>query len=256
TPDLPSTSNFSSTIQPIQKNFQCRICHLTYKNFHDCTAHIRRKHEISHIQAGRYVGKLDTNVPLPPSATGHYKIRLKVKSLPPPPPPKTTIDNFTKTYQCKYCSYTTPWLKDISQHEMQSHKNYSSFTQDNVMHNNNNNNSIDNDNGLSALLIDNVQSYGEVLPNGSNDTIMIEDDIDDDEDDALWKYQQKINNLSESAPNRISFSKSFKKFQCPHCEHSSPTLTKLKLHIATHINIKPFMCSICGWRANLRWYIQ
>ncbi|CAF5065624.1 unnamed protein product, partial [Rotaria sp. Silwood1] len=36
----------------------------------------------------------------------------------------------------------------------------------------------------------------------------------------------------------------------------SPTLTKLKLHIATHINIKPFMCSICGWRANLRWYIQ
>jgi len=37
---------------------------------------------------------------------------------------------------------------------------------------------------------------------------------------------------------------------------SAPTLTKLKLHVATHINIKPFMCSICGWRANLRWYIQ
>ncbi|CAF3340871.1 unnamed protein product [Rotaria socialis] len=282
TADLPSTSNFSSTIQPIQKNFQCRICHLTYKNFHDCTAHIRRKHEINHIQAGRYVGKLDTNVSLPPSATGHYKIRLKVKSLPPPPPPKTTIDNFTKTYQCKYCSYTTPWLKHISQHEMQLHKNYSSFTQDDVIHNNNNNNnnnSIDNDNGLSALLIDNVQSYGEVLPNGNDEMIVIEEDIDDDEDDAydnildfnwekkqqcnffyysfsLWKYQQEINNLSESAPNRISFSKSFKKFQCPHCEHSSPTLTKLKLHIATHINIKPFMCSICGWRANLRWYIQ
>lgn len=33
-------------------------------------------------------------------------------------------------------------------------------------------------------------------------------------------------------------------------------MTKLKLHIATHINIKPYMCSICGWRANLRWYIQ
>jgi hypothetical protein len=36
----------------------------------------------------------------------------------------------------------------------------------------------------------------------------------------------------------------------------SPTLTKLKLHIATHINVKPYMCSVCGWRANLRWYIQ
>ncbi|CAF5151622.1 unnamed protein product, partial [Rotaria socialis] len=71
-------------------------------------------------------------------------------------------------------SYTTPWLKHISQHEMQLHKNYSSFTQDDVIHNNNNNNnnSIDNDNGLSALLIDNVQSYGEVLPNGNDEMIV------------------------------------------------------------------------------------
>lgn len=74
---------------------------------------------------------------------------------------------------------------------------------------------------------------------------------------SLWKYQQEINHLSDSPTNSNgSLNKTFKKFQCPHCEHSSPTLTKLKLHIATHINIKPFMCSICGWRANLRWYIQ
>ncbi len=100
---------------------------------------------------------------------------------------------------------------------------------------------------------------------------------------SLWKYQQEIHDLSESDmittnnnnnnPN-YSFAKRFKKFRCPHCEHSyvnfhliyfyfllififrAPTLTKLKLHVATHINIKPFMCSICGWRANLRWYIQ
>lgn len=84
----------------------------------------------------------------------------------------------TKKFQCKYCPYTTPWLKDISQHEMQSHKNYSAFAREDVMHNNND------DNGLSALLIDNVDSYGEVLSNGNNDMIMIEEDIDDDEDDA------------------------------------------------------------------------
>ncbi|CAF0790008.1 unnamed protein product [Adineta steineri] len=270
-PVLPQSSFYSSTIQPIQKNFQCRVCHLTYKNFHDCTAHIRRKHEISHAQAGRYVGKLDTDVPYPPSATGHYKIRLKVKSLPPPPPlplpsvlPITTVENFTKTYQCKYCSYSTPWLKDIARHEKQKHKNYTSYTQDELMHNNNNNNLHD----LSALLIDNVESYNDILPNQSDDMIMIEEDVDDDEDDALWRYQQEINNLSESTinsnnnnnnnsnNNNALITKSFKKFQCPHCEHSSPKLAKLKLHIATHTNIKPFMCSICGWRANLRWYIQ
>ncbi len=129
---------------------------------------------MSHAQAGRYVGKLDTDVPLPPSATGHYKIRLKVKSLPPQPPPSTTVENFTKTYQCKYCSYTTVWLKDMSRHEQQKHPNYTSYDSEEMMHNN----------GLSELLIDNVQSYGEVIPNHNDEIIMIEEDIDDDEDDA------------------------------------------------------------------------
>jgi hypothetical protein len=123
------------------------------------------------------VGKLDTDVPLPPSATGHYKIRLKVKSLPPPPPPITTVENFTKTHQCKYCSYTTPWLSDIARHERQRHRNYSSsYVQEDVNH--------DPNNGLSELMIDNVQSYGEVIPNHNDEIIMIEEDIDDDEDEA------------------------------------------------------------------------
>jgi len=30
-PIISSPSFHSSSIQPIQKNFQCRICHLTYK---------------------------------------------------------------------------------------------------------------------------------------------------------------------------------------------------------------------------------
>ncbi len=115
-------------------------------------------------------------MPLPPSATGHYKIRLKVKSLPPPPPPVTTVENFTKTYQCKYCSYTTPWLKDISRHEKQRHRTYSSYAQEDIIHNNND---------LSALFIDNVQSYNESIPNQNEEMILIEDD--DDDDDAYEK---------------------------------------------------------------------
>jgi bifunctional N-acetylglucosamine-1-phosphate-uridyltransferase/glucosamine-1-phosphate-acetyltransferase GlmU-like protein len=51
------------------------------------------------------------------------------------------------------------------------------------MHNNNNNNN----NGLSELLIDNVQSYGEILPNQNDEIIMIEEDLDDDEDEAYEK---------------------------------------------------------------------
>lgn len=148
-----------------------RIHWFGVQNFHDCTAHIRRKHEISHAQAGRYVGKLDTDAPLPPSATGHYRIRLKVKSLP-PPPATTTVQNFTRSYQCKYCSFNTPWLKDLSQHEKQRHRN-----PEEAMHNNR-------PNGLAELMIDNVQSYGEVVSNPNEDIIMIEEDLDEDDDEA------------------------------------------------------------------------
>lgn len=160
------------------------------QNFHDCTAHIRRKHEITHAQAGRYVGKLDTDAPLPPSATGHYKIRLKVKSLPPQPAAPTTTttttttasnaENFNKIYRCKSCSYSTRWLSDMNQHEQQKHRNYSSFGQNDASHKTNNN-------AFAELMIDNVQSFGEVLPNHNDDVIMIEEDIDDDEEEAYEK---------------------------------------------------------------------
>ncbi|CAF1006084.1 unnamed protein product [Adineta ricciae] len=298
----PTTDNsfYSPTnhsIQAYRKNFQCRMCRLTYKNFHDCTAHIRKKHEISHAQAGQYVEKLDTDAPLPPSATGNYKFRVKVKSL----PPQQQLNNLTtkrnsltpdfKTiFQCKYCSFTSHWSQEISKHQRSVHPTYpphilqQEYSNDDQEINNSTNDDDDddddndNDEGYSALLVDPIRAFGEVID--SNETtdendcedmecpdeeLLIEHDVDDDEDDALWKYQQEINDTPESDltitnnnNNQLnySFAKQFKKFRCPHCEHSAPTLTKLKLHVATHINIKPFMCSICGWRANLRWYIQ
>ncbi|CAF0893896.1 unnamed protein product [Rotaria sordida] len=293
---ITDSSFYSPTnhsMQPYKKNFQCKICRLTYKNFHDCTAHIRKKHEISHAQAGRFVEKLDADVPLPPSATGNYKFRVKVKSLPPSQQINSTSvirrtsltpvinDESTKILQCKYCSFTSIWSKEIIKHQRTIHPNYRPhilqkdyLQQDNNIHQHDDDDH--NNNGISALLIDPIRAFGEVIDsidntNGNDyediesqdEHMMIEHDIDDDEEDALWKYQQEINDLSESDmittmnndKNHL-FTKHFKKFRCPHCEHSSPTLTKLKLHVATHINIKPFMCSICGWRANLRWYIQ
>ncbi|CAF4496241.1 unnamed protein product [Rotaria sp. Silwood1] len=301
----PITDNsfYSPTNQsmlPYKKNFQCKMCRLTYKNFHDCTAHIRKKHEISHAQAGRFVDKLDADIPLPPSATGNYKFRVKVKSLPPQQTNSTSgikrtsltpiiNDESTKILQCKYCSFTSNWSKEIIKHQRTIHPNYPPhilqkdyLQQDNIIHQQDDDDDSGGvgDGGISALFIDPVRAFGEVIDSIDNNTngndyddmesqdehLMIEHDIDDDEEDALWKYQQEINDLPESDMSTTInsdknhsnhlFAKHYKKFRCPHCEHSSPTLTKLKLHVATHINIKPFMCSICGWRANLRWYIQ
>ncbi len=63
----------------------------------------------------------------------------------------------------------------MSRHEKQRHRGY---TQEEMIHNNN---------GLSELLIDNVQSYGEIISNQNDEIMMIEEDIDDDDEDEAYE---------------------------------------------------------------------
>ncbi len=197
----------------INKFFFFSISKNFLQNFHDCTAHIRKKHEISHAQAGRFVEKLDADVPLPPSATGNYKFRVKVKSLPPQQTNSQSIirrtslvppinDDLTKIFQCKYCSFISHLSKDIARHQREIHSNYPPhILQKDYSHEDNeinNNNNEEEDEGISALLIDPVRAFGEVIDtientNGNDyediesqeeEEMMIEHDIDDDEEDA------------------------------------------------------------------------
>ena len=132
---------------------------LFLQNFHDCTAHIRKKHEISHVQAGRYVDKLDTDVPLPPSATGHYKVRAKTKSL-----IGQNESFFPKFDETK-----------------KSPKNPNGTSDENVEHDR-----------YAEFLIDPIRAFGEVIEptetpeneRQSTDEILIQAD-DDDEDDEV-----------------------------------------------------------------------
>jgi hypothetical protein len=65
----------------------------------------------------------------------------------------------------------------MSRHEKQRHGSI----QNEVIHNNNNN-------GLAELMIDNIESYGEIIPNQNDDMIIIEEDLDDDEDEAYETF--------------------------------------------------------------------
>lgn len=159
------------------------------QNFHDCTAHIRKKHEIGHVQAGRYVDKLDSDVPLPPSATGHYKVRAKSKSLvgPNETPFLTSttngkIEETKKTHQCDSCSFTSQSSKTLSEHQRTMHSNRMSDE------------NLDQER-YAEFLIDPIQAFGEVIesnetnlneeePIHDDDEILIQDDDEDDEAEA------------------------------------------------------------------------
>lgn len=150
-------------------------------------------------------------MPLPPSATGNYKFRVKVKSLPPQQVNSQSIikrtslipthnDETKKIFQCKYCSFISHWSKDITRHQLEIHPNYPPhiLRQDNEINNNNNNQEQDDETEhLSAFLIDPVRAFGEVIDTventngseyeemeGQDEEMLMEHDIDDDEDDA------------------------------------------------------------------------
>lgn len=122
---------------------------------------------------------MDDGVPLPPSATGAYKIRVKVKSLPPlaSGTMTTTSDEQPRIYRCKYCPFTSHWPKDVARHEQHKHANYSSFEQDEP---------LDTSNGLSSLLIDEIHDFGEEIASPNDEMILIEEDNDDDDDDDAY----------------------------------------------------------------------
>lgn len=214
----PGTDNsfYSPTnhsMQPFRKNFQCRMCRLTYKNFHDCTAHIRKKHEISHAQAGRYVEKLDTDAPLPPSATGNYKFRVKVKSLPSQQlNSQSTIkrtsltptihDDLVKIFQCKYCSFASHWSKDITRHQREIHPNYPPHivrkdysNQDNEINNNMEEEEELDEQGISALMIDPVRAFGEVIDNNE------EEEEEEDEEEKGEAEADKVEGEVDAEPD-------------------------------------------------------
>ena len=153
------------------------------------------------LKPGRYVEKLDTDAPLPPSASGNYKFRVKGKSLPPQSTIKRTslTDDSIKTFQCKYCLFTSNWSKDITRHQREIHPNYPPhILQKELSHEdneiNNNDQYYEEDEGISALLIDPVRAFGEVIDGNEDedeqeeeeeeDEMMTENGIDDDEEEA------------------------------------------------------------------------
>ena len=99
------------------------------------------------------------------------------------------------TFQCYYCFFTSQSSKEIAKHQRTIHPNYppNIFKKESL----NEDNDIKDNDGLSALFIDPVGAFGEVLDNteninantfndneSQNEQTTVEHNVDDDEEDA------------------------------------------------------------------------
>jgi hypothetical protein len=125
---------------------------------------------------------------LPPQQTNSQST-IKRTSLTP-----NMNGDLTKIFQCKYCSFTSNWSKDITRHQREIHPNYPPHIlqkeylhQDNEI-NNNEEEVEEEDEGISALLIDPVRAFGEVIDTNEEEEeeeeMTVENDIEDDEEEA------------------------------------------------------------------------
>jgi Zn ribbon nucleic-acid-binding protein len=91
-----------------------------------------------------------------------------------------------------------------------------------------------------------------------------EDNANDYEDtsDAQIDHRVSISSTTISSLSRlksIGFSRptsGLSRYQCRICMFVAKNHAKLQLHLATHYNLKPFVCPICHRRANFKWDIQ
>lgn len=154
--------------------------------------------------------KLDTDAPLPPSATGNYKFRIKGKSLPPQPQQQqpgsapltikrpSLSPDFDQVFQCKYCSFTSSWSQEVSKHLRAIHPNLPPHIVQQEYcegeHEINNNHEAD---GGSGAPLDSLGAYeDETDPmehtngdeyddtEGQDDELLIDNEVDDDEEEA------------------------------------------------------------------------
>ena len=82
-----------------------------------------------------------------------------------------------------------------------------------------------------------------------DDHLQIVEDFDDQEGDADEQHMLDSIQSDLEQPHKS-------KSQCKFCSFIAKSPAKLQLHLATHYNLKPFMCPVCKRRANFKWDIQ
>jgi cytochrome c-type biogenesis protein CcmH/NrfF len=260
------------------KSFRCVLCNLMYKYRGDCVVHLKRKHSNIDLQAHNYVEQfsLDTVSPT--------QIYLLLK-----PKQQVDEDNDEKLFACSYCDYRANYKGDIFKHHSRKHPNQPRNIISLNSTNNNNNKSNLNDTSYFDQSNNNLNdtSYFDTTTNNLNNTtynttnnfdedelideqqhqdeIIEHDQIEGEEygenDENMFDYNdnpiiEEDEQQHQEQNHQQSMNNNNNQLQCTFCSYIGRSYAKLQLHLATHYNLKKFMCPICNKRANFKWDVQ
>jgi len=100
----------------------------------------------------------------------------------------------------------------------------------------------------------------------TEDLEVINDFVDQDQKQNIFSadsyhhsndgQEEEASEFTDNFNTSNSAATAFNRFQCKFCSFVGKNQAKLQLHLATHYNLKPFVCPICNRRANFKWDIQ
>ena len=240
------------TAHSIEKRFKCNFCSKKYKYRCDLNMHVRKEHKREPSGEVKVV-KVATQ-PRRKSGPAIFKCPCCNYSS----PWKSEIDrhsklhNAEKTFQCNNCPYQTYWRSDIRRHVYRKHPE--------IM--------------VEGLALNDVILIRKVPPpsmvNASENKSLVKAEAAERQSLKTTfvktdsREQTPEINMSEfvvSTPSGKSPSPSPIKeigngiFKCQYCGFEANAPSKMNAHIATHTNLKRYMCPHCGRRANWKWDI-
>ncbi|RNA39941.1 zinc finger Xfin-like [Brachionus plicatilis] len=245
------------------KAFRCVLCNSVYKYRGDCVVHLKRKHQKADTIAHSYVDKFNLdNLHI----NDIYGL-LKPKEI-------DEHENEEKLYGCAYCDYKANYKGDVYKHQSRRHpgttKNVISLaTQNSTILSNcsSENNSVNNSFNYSSMANGHSDEMYD-MNDGADGTDGADDADGDDGGDELVqedffneKSQQQqqphsVDQGAESESEQKVMPEPDVKNKCKFCPFVGRSQAKVLLHMATHYNLKQYMCPVCKKRANFKWDIQ
>ena len=223
-------------VHSIVKRYKCSLCSNKYKYFGDLNVHLRRDHntkpqanmcqEVT-VNADRKASPSSFRCPIC-SFVSNSKAKLEQHTR--------LHGNIDKTYQCRICKYQTYWRGDVSRHLFKHHNL--------VM--------PKDGSGIQEYII----HRPEIQPQTRRPlAIKSEPAIPTSTNEDKFKNGDQQQTVQMPDSKQLLLKPGSFVCEYPTCQYKTSTAEKMEDHIGVHLNIKKFMCPVCGKRTNWRWDI-
>ena len=262
----PSDLKRHMAVHSIEKRFKCNFCSKKYKYIGDMNVHIRKEHnkepgEVKVVKVAT-VSRKKTSPAVFKCPSCSYTTAWKSEI-----DRHAKLHTDDKTFQCGTCNYQTYWRSDIRRHVYKHHPDIMTegVSLDDVitimkkspgklqLANLKNGSVTDNDcenssspEKMEVELAENSTSFETASFKSTEST-----------SPSLQTFPDTNGQIKPKSPTPSPIKElGGGMYRCEYCGFVANAPSKMNSHIATHTNIKRYMCPLCGKRANWKWDIS